>query len=71
MEPASRKVGEPDELLGVVFSLEEVRGVCDEVLKIAGAHIAEVRVRVSSANGLSSSLLHRTELAGLDALARL
>ncbi|TNY18454.1 hypothetical protein DMC30DRAFT_53948 [Rhodotorula diobovata] len=42
MEPASRKVGEPDELLGVVFSLEEVRGVCDEVLKIAGAHIAEV-----------------------------
>lgn len=43
MEPASRKVGEPDELLGVVFSLEEVRGVCDEVLNIAGAHIAEVR----------------------------
>ncbi|GAA5854941.1 hypothetical protein JCM9279_003579 [Rhodotorula babjevae] len=41
MEPASRKVGEPDELLGVVFSLEEVRGVCDEVLNVAGAHIAE------------------------------
>ncbi|BGP52072.1 Splicing factor [Rhodotorula kratochvilovae] len=41
MQPANRKVGEPDELLGVVFSLEEVRGICDEVLRIAGPHIAE------------------------------
>ncbi|GAA6048750.1 hypothetical protein JCM3770_003941 [Rhodotorula araucariae] len=41
MQPADRKVGQADELLGVVFSLEEVRAICDEVLKIAGAHIAE------------------------------
>ncbi|BGP27978.1 Splicing factor [Rhodotorula toruloides] len=41
MQAADRKVGEPDQLLEVVFSLEEVRGVCDEVLAVAGAHLAE------------------------------
>lgn len=42
MQAADRKVGEPDQLLEVVFSLEEVRGVCGEVLAVAGAHLADV-----------------------------
>lgn len=42
MQAADRKVGEPDQLLEVVFSLEEVRGVCGEVMAVAGAHLAEV-----------------------------
>ncbi|BGP66332.1 Splicing factor [Rhodotorula toruloides] len=41
MQAADRKVGEPDQLLEVVFSLEEVRGVCGEVMSVAGAHLAE------------------------------
>lgn len=43
MEPAQRKVGEEDPLLGVVFSIEAVREICQEVLKSGGEHLAEVR----------------------------
>ncbi|GAA6038706.1 hypothetical protein JCM8097_002356 [Rhodosporidiobolus ruineniae] len=41
MQPAERKVGEPDQLLGVVFELEEVRSIEEEVLKRGGMHIKE------------------------------
>ncbi|GAA5845158.1 hypothetical protein JCM3766R1_002090 [Sporobolomyces carnicolor] len=41
MEPAQRKVGEEDPLLGVVFSIEAVREICQEVLKSGGEHLAE------------------------------
>ncbi|GAA5875208.1 hypothetical protein JCM3774_004169 [Rhodotorula dairenensis] len=41
MQPADRKVGEPDQLLGVVFSVEEVREIREETLKIGGTHLAE------------------------------
>lgn len=43
MQPADRKTGEADELLGVVFSLEEVREIREETLRIGGTHLAEVR----------------------------
>ncbi|BGP20599.1 hypothetical protein JCM10213_007133 [Rhodosporidiobolus nylandii] len=42
MQPAEgRKVGEPDQLLAVVFSLEEVRAIAEEVAKRAGAHLSQ------------------------------
>ncbi|POY75020.1 hypothetical protein BMF94_1996 [Rhodotorula taiwanensis] len=41
MQPAERKVGEPDQLLGVVFSLEEVRDIREEVLAVGGTHLTE------------------------------
>jgi len=44
MEPAERKIGEADPLLGVVFSIEAVRDICQEVLAVGGEHLAEVRL---------------------------
>ncbi|GAA5883970.1 hypothetical protein JCM6882_002087 [Rhodosporidiobolus microsporus] len=41
MQPADRKVGEPDQLLGVVFALSEVREICEEVLKRGGGHLSQ------------------------------
>ncbi|GAA5982729.1 hypothetical protein JCM10908_006763 [Rhodotorula pacifica] len=41
MQPADRKAGEPDQLLGVVFSLEEVREIREETLRIGGTHLTE------------------------------
>jgi hypothetical protein len=43
MQPVDRKAGEPDQLLGVVFSIEEVREIRAETLKIGGTHLTEVR----------------------------
>ena len=43
MQSADRKAGEPDQLLGVVFSIEEVREIREETLKIGGTHLTEVR----------------------------
>lgn len=42
MQPVERKIGEPDQLLGVVFSLEEVRELREEVLAAGGSHLTEV-----------------------------
>ncbi|GAA5825178.1 hypothetical protein JCM5353_002251 [Sporobolomyces roseus] len=36
-----RKVGQEDPLLGVVFSLEAVRDICQEVLSTGGVHLSE------------------------------
>jgi len=44
-----RKVGQEDPLLGVVFSLEAVRDICQEVLSTGGVHLSEV-----SSNGAFS-----------------
>ncbi|GAA5954263.1 hypothetical protein JCM8115_003354 [Rhodotorula mucilaginosa] len=41
MQPVDRKAGEPDQLLGVVFSIEEVREIRAETLKIGGTHLTE------------------------------
>ncbi|GAA6026461.1 hypothetical protein JCM8202_005309 [Rhodotorula sphaerocarpa] len=41
MQPVERKIGEPDQLLGVVFSLEEVRELREEVLAAGGSHLTE------------------------------
>ncbi|GAA6059133.1 hypothetical protein JCM10212_003880 [Sporobolomyces blumeae] len=41
MQAADRKVGEPDPLLGVVFSVEAVREICQEVLSLGGSHLSE------------------------------
>ncbi|GAA5897738.1 hypothetical protein JCM5296_000867 [Sporobolomyces johnsonii] len=41
MAPAERRVGEPDPLLGVVFSAEAVREICQEVMALGGLHISE------------------------------
>ena len=54
MEPAERKIGEADPLLGVVFSIEAVRDICQEVLAAGGEHLAEVSI--SSAPLLRRSL---------------
>lgn len=42
MEDVERKVGEADEILGALFGLESVRGVCQEILEVGGAHLVEV-----------------------------
>lgn len=42
MQSADRKAGEPDQLLGVVFAIEEVREIREETLKIGGTHLTEV-----------------------------
>lgn len=42
MEPVERKTSEPDPLLGVVFSIEAVRDICQEVLAVGGEHLSEV-----------------------------
>ena len=42
MEDVERKVGEADEILGALFGLESVRGVCKEVLEIGEMHLVEV-----------------------------
>ena len=44
-----RKVGQEDPLLGVVFSLEAVRDICQEVLGVGSVHLSEV-----SSNGAFS-----------------
>ncbi|GAA5883487.1 hypothetical protein JCM16303_003825 [Sporobolomyces ruberrimus] len=41
MEPVERKTSEPDPLLGVVFSIEAVRDICQEVLAVGGEHLSE------------------------------
>ncbi|GAA5836247.1 hypothetical protein JCM11251_001440 [Rhodosporidiobolus azoricus] len=41
MQPAERKIGEPDQLLGVVFALEEVREIRDEILQRSGSHLSQ------------------------------
>ncbi|GAA5990216.1 hypothetical protein JCM11641_001820 [Rhodosporidiobolus odoratus] len=43
MQPSAeeRKVGEPDQLLQVVFSLEEVKEIREEVLSRGGGHLSE------------------------------
>jgi hypothetical protein len=41
-EATSRKTGQSDPLLGIVFSLEVVRDVCGEVLELGGQHLSEV-----------------------------
>ncbi|GAA5974409.1 hypothetical protein JCM21900_003545, partial [Sporobolomyces salmonicolor] len=41
MAPAERRVGEPDPLLGVVFSAEAVREICQEVMSVGGMHLSE------------------------------
>ncbi|GAA6013848.1 hypothetical protein JCM11491_000444 [Sporobolomyces phaffii] len=41
MEPAERRTAQPDPLLGVVFSIEAVREICQEVLTVGGLHLSE------------------------------
>ncbi|GJN94155.1 hypothetical protein Rhopal_007229-T1 [Rhodotorula paludigena] len=41
MQPATRESGSPDDLLQVVFSLDEVRATCQETLALGGTHLAE------------------------------
>lgn len=44
METADRKVGEPDAMLQIAFSLDEVRDLRQEVMAIAGMHLSQVRL---------------------------
>lgn len=43
MEQGERKVGEPDAMLQIAFSLDEVRDLRQEVMATAGAHLSQVR----------------------------